>query len=247
MLAYWKVYWTRDETYRSVASPCLALRSVERCQLQLIFSLCASRLDDKDTAASEGSRTRDKRPEMWETNSIPCVYVAGGFFVSFSVLVRSRARANEEPMGEGAMGERERPLYSVSLRGRRKKGRKKGGGRKREGGEMGRVREGSLTLSSQSPSLFPFLAIPNPFRRVLLRLKGRLHSTPWDFRNAGGFSPRYLSKDDGNGRDNFTQKWDSRCSKFRRSYSNSSSVRFCTQAWHFIDNIFQSNIITHQV
>ena len=35
-----------------------------KMSLQLIFSLCASRLDDKDTAASEGSRTRDKLPEM---------------------------------------------------------------------------------------------------------------------------------------------------------------------------------------
>ena len=37
---------------------------------------------------------------------------------------------------------------------------------------------------------------------------------------------------DGNGSENFPEKWDSRCSKFHRSYSNSSSVcivMFCTK------------------
>ena len=41
-----------------------------------------------------------------------------------------------------------------------------------------------------------------------------------------------LSYDDGNGSENFPEKWDSRCSKFHRSYSNSSSVcsvMFCTK------------------
>ena len=49
------------------------------------------------------------------------------------------------------------------------------------------------------------------------------------FETLSFFVPRDLRYDDGNGSENFTQKWDSRCSKFHRSYSNSSSVRFFTK------------------
>ena len=45
------------------------------------------------------------------------------------------------------------------------------------------------------------------------------------FETLAFFLPRDLSYDDDNGSENFTEKWDSRCSKFHRSYSNSSSVR----------------------
>ena len=93
----------------------------------------------------------------------------------FSVLVRPRARANEETMGEGERG-REKDRYTRLACVAGEKGEGEGGERKREGGEKGR--EGSLTLSPQHPSLFPFLAIPNPFRRLLRRLKDRLHSAP---------------------------------------------------------------------
>ena len=132
-----------------------------KMSLQLIFSLSASSLDDKDTA-SEGSRKRDKRPEMWETNSTLCVYVAGGFLVRFSVLVRPRARANEETMGEGERG-REKDRYTRLACVAGEKGEVEEGEKKREGGEKWK-REGSLTLSPQSPSLFPFFSLsPTPF------------------------------------------------------------------------------------
>ena len=52
------------------------------------------------------------------------------------------------------------------------------------------------------------------------------------FETLAFFLPRDLSYDDGNGSENFPEKWDSRCSKFHRSYSNSSSVcivMFCTK------------------
>ena len=75
-----------------------------KMSLQLIFSLCASRLDDKDTA-SEGSRKRDKRPEMWETNFIACVYVASGFYQfffsvssSFSLYVHLGLMTKTQPL-----------------------------------------------------------------------------------------------------------------------------------------------------
>ena len=54
----------------------------------------------------------------------------------------------------------------TSLRGRRKKG---GGGGGRQARKRGKGRE-SLPLSPQSPSLFPFLPIIYPFRRLLRRL-----------------------------------------------------------------------------
>ena len=80
-------------------------------------------------------------------------------------------------MGEGARGrEKDRYTRLACVAGAKRGGR--GGGRKRECEEKERVREGSLILSPQSPSLFPFLAIPNPFGRLLLRLKDRLRSTP---------------------------------------------------------------------
>ena len=181
--------------------------------LQLIFSSCASRLDDKDTA-SEGSRKRDKRPEMYGTNFIACVYVAGGFFVWFSVLVRPRARANEETMEEGARGrEKDRYTRLACVAGAKR------GGRKREGWEKGRIP-------------YPLSPIPLPFSifsRYPQPLSAPAYIEPLEtFETLAFFLTGDLSYDDGNGSENFTQKWDSCCSKFHRSYSDSSSVRFCT-------------------
>ena len=126
--------------------------------LQLIFSLCASRLDDKNTA-SEGSRKRDKRPEMWGTNSILCVYVAGGFLVRFSVLVRPRARANEETMGEGERG-REKDRYT---RLACVAGAKRGGRRGREKARRRGKGKGLLPSLPNPPPFFPFSLSPTPF------------------------------------------------------------------------------------
>ena len=80
----------------------------------------------------------------------------------FSVLVRPRARANEETMGEGERG-REKDRYTRLACVAGEKGEVEEGEKKREGGEKWK-REGSLTLSPQSPSLFPFFSLsPTPF------------------------------------------------------------------------------------
>ena len=145
---------------------CVSLPRASFCRkmssLQLIFSPFASRLDDKDSG-SEGSRKRDKRPEMWETNSIPCVYVAGGFFVSFSVLVRSRARANEETMGEGARG-REKDCYTqwACVAGAKRGGRR-GEGESAKAGKWEGWGKGPLPSLPNPPPFFPFLLSPTPF------------------------------------------------------------------------------------
>ena len=145
--------------------------------LQLIFSLCASRLDDKNTA-SEGSRKRDKRPEMWGTNSILCVYVAGGILVRFSVLVRPRARANEETMGEGERG-REKDRYTRLACVAGEKGEVEEGERKREGGEKGRVS-------------YPLSPIPLPFS--LSRYPQPLSTPATQAKRPPAFSPLRLLK-----------------------------------------------------
>ena len=54
------------------------------------------------------------------------------------------------------------------LRGRHKKGRGRGEGEKRQRGK-GRELSAVSSLSPQSPSLFPFLPIPYPFRHLLRR------------------------------------------------------------------------------
>ena len=59
--------------------------------------------------------------------------------------------------------------FSVhGLRGRHKKGRGRGEGEKRQRGK-GRELSAVSSLSPQSPSLFPFLPIPYPFRHLLRR------------------------------------------------------------------------------
>ena len=148
-----------------------------KMSLQLIFSLCASRLDDEDTA-SEGSRKRDKRPEMWGTNSILCVYVAGGILVRFSVLVRPRARANEETMGEGERG-REKDRYTRLACVAGEKGEVEEGERKREGGEKGRVS-------------YPLSPIPLPFS--LSRYPQPLSTPATQAKRPPAFSPLRLLK-----------------------------------------------------
>ena len=87
-------------------------------------------------------------------------------------------------MGEGERG-REKDRYTRLACVAGEKGEVEEGERKREGGEKGRV---SYPLSPIPLPFSLFLAIPNPFRRLLRRLKDRLHSAPWDFWNAGGFS-----------------------------------------------------------
>ena len=98
---------------------------------------------------------------MWETNSIPCVYVAGVFCVWFSVLAWPCARLNEKTMGEGARG-REKDRYTQLIFYRVFVNLVEGGGRKREGEEKERVREGSLTLSPQPPLPFSLSRYPQP-------------------------------------------------------------------------------------
>ena len=129
-----------------------------KMSLQLIFSLCASRLDDKDTA-SEGSRKRDKRPEMWGTNSILCVYVAGGFFCAIFSFGSAPREANEETMGEGERG-REKDRYTRLACVAGEEGEGEGGERKHEGGEKGK---GLLPSLPNPPTFFPFSLSPTPF------------------------------------------------------------------------------------
>ena len=57
----------------------------------------------------------------------------------------------------------------------RERGRRRGGEKEREMNIRGFFQQASSTLSPQSPSLFPFLPIPYPFRRLLLRLSEMKH------------------------------------------------------------------------
>ena len=79
---------------------------------------------------------------------------------SFGSAPREGKRGNDEG---GGKGERERPLYSASLRGRRKKEREKGEGESAKAGKREVSGKGPLPSLPNPPPFFPFLLSPTPF------------------------------------------------------------------------------------
>ena len=96
----------------------------------------------------------------------------------FSVLVRPRARANEETMGEGERG-REKDRYNRLACVAGEEGEVEEGERKREGGEKGRVS-------------YPLSPIPLPFS--LSRYPQPLSTPATQAKRLPAFSPLRLLK-----------------------------------------------------
>ena len=98
--------------------------------------------------------------ESWYLNEKP-EETTPGFYLRWSLRGRHK---KERGRGRG----------SGRARGR-ERGRRRGGEKEREMNIRGFFQQASSTLSPQSPSLFPFLPIPYPFRRLLLKLSEMKH------------------------------------------------------------------------